>query len=68
MSQPRTRSGSAAHEPQTREELMAAHAEWRHRRDAAPLGSPEFRRAIEELARIEIEIARLDRSTDPPRV
>ncbi len=40
-----------------RPELMAQHAEARHRRDAADLDSPEYRAACEEIARIEVAIA-----------
>jgi hypothetical protein len=46
-----------------RAELLARWREARRRRDAAPLGGEEFRAAAEEIARIEVEIARLDRST-----
>jgi hypothetical protein len=52
----------------TREELLAEHAEARRRRDAAPLGSPEFRAAADEVGRIEVEIARIERAMDPPLV
>jgi hypothetical protein len=46
-----------------RAELLAQWREARRRRDGAPLGGEEFRAAAEEIARIEVEIARLDRST-----
>lgn len=46
-----------------RESLMERHAVARRQRDAAPLGSDQFRAAAEEVARIEIEIARLE---EPP--
>jgi hypothetical protein len=52
--------------PGTRPELMALHAEARKRRAAAPLGSEAFRAAVEELGRIEIRIADVDRAQDPP--
>ena len=42
---------------QTREALMAEHAAACRRRDSAALGSDEFRRAAEDVARIEIAIA-----------
>ena len=51
----------------TREGLLIEHAAARHRRDAAALGSPEFRKAIEDVARIEVEIARIERAMTPPR-
>jgi hypothetical protein len=51
----------------TREQLLVEHAAARHRRDAAPLGSPEFQKASEDVARIEVEIARIERAMTPPR-
>lgn len=53
---------------QTREELLALHKAARARRNNAPLGSPEWEEASHEVGRIEIEIARLERAMDPPRV
>ncbi len=44
-----------------REALLREHAEQRRRRDAAPLGSEEFRAAAIRIAEIEVEIARLER-------
>lgn len=52
--------------PGTRPELLALHAEARRRRAAAPLGSEAFRAAVDELGRIEIRIADVDRAQDPP--
>src|SRR5215212_3890953 len=52
--------------PATRAELLALHADARGRRAAAPLGSEAFRAAVDELARIEIRIAAVDRAADPP--
>jgi hypothetical protein len=52
----------------TREDLLAEHAAARRRRDAAPLGSEEFRSAVDEIGRIEVEIARIERAMDPPLV
>jgi hypothetical protein len=43
--------------------LMAQHAQARARRDAAPLGSDEFRAAAEEVTRIEVAIAKME---EPP--
>ena len=54
--------------PATRPELMALHTAARARRNAAPLGSDAFRTAVEEIARIEIRIAAIDRAQDPPLV
>jgi hypothetical protein len=52
----------------SREQLMAQWRDARRRRDAAVLGSDEFRAAAEEIARIEVAIARSERAMDPPRV
>ena len=48
-----------------RSDLMAQHVAARERRDAAALGTDEFRLASEEVARIEIAIAALE---EPPIV
>ena len=55
----------AARDQPTREALMREHATARQRRDAAELGSDEFRLAAEQVARIEIAIAALE---EPPPV
>lgn len=52
----------------TREALLIRHREARARRNAAVGGSHEWEQAQAEVARIEIEIARLERAMDPPRV
>ncbi len=52
----------------TREELLVQHADARRRRNTAPLGSHEWEEASHEVGRIEIDIAALERSMDPPRV
>lgn len=52
----------------TREQLLAQHAEARARRNRAPLGSHEWEAATAEIGRIEVEIARVERAMDPPRV
>ncbi len=59
----RRRPADSAGAGEGRGELMARHAAARQRRDAAPLGSDEFRAAAEEVARIEIAIAQLE---EPP--
>ena len=51
-----------------REKLMVQWREARDRREAAGLGSAAYRRALEDIARIEIEIARIERALDPPRM
>ena len=52
----------------TREELLAQHAEARHRRNAAEPGGEEWEHASAEVGRLEIEIARIERDMDPPLV
>jgi hypothetical protein len=52
--------------PAIRAELLARHAAARRRRNAAPLGSPEFQAACEEISQIEVEIARIERAAQPP--
>jgi hypothetical protein len=51
-----------------RDELMLEWRAARARRDAAELGSEAYRAACEDIARVEIEIARVERAMDPPRV
>ena len=53
--------------PGSREELIGLHAAARRRRADAALDSPEYRAAVEELGRIEIRIADVERSMTPPR-
>jgi hypothetical protein len=52
----------------TRESLLARHADARRRRNAAPLGSHEWAQAAGDVEKIEVEIARIERAMDPPRV
>ena len=52
----------------SRADLLARHAAARERRNSAALGSQEFEAACEEIAAIEIEIARLERAANPPLV
>jgi len=54
--------------PATRAELLVLHADARRRRNAAPLGSEEHKRAVDEVGRIEVEIARVERAANPPLV
>ncbi|NJD27083.1 MAG: hypothetical protein FIA92_02160 [Chloroflexi bacterium] len=54
--------------PEDREALLTLHREARHRRDAAPLLSEERARAAMDIERIEVQIARVERAMDPPRV
>ncbi|HTC86045.1 MAG TPA: hypothetical protein VK656_05045 [Candidatus Acidoferrum sp.] len=52
----------------TREELMVEHQAARRRRAEAPLGSDAHRIAVDELGKIEVQIARIERDMTPPRV
>jgi hypothetical protein len=52
--------------PKTRAALMELHRETRARRNNAPHGSPEHVAAIQLIARIEVEIARIERAARPP--
>lgn len=58
----RSGAGSSA-TGKDRSKLMEQHAAARARREAASLGSDEFRAAAEEVARVEVAIARLE---EPP--
>ncbi len=52
--------------PDNRDALLVLHREARRRRDAAPLLSEERAAASEEIARIEVHVARVERAMDPP--
>ena len=54
--------------PQTRDALLDLHRETRRRRNAAAHGSDEHKAAIDLIGRIEVEVARIEREMDPPRV
>ena len=54
--------------PEDRASLLALHREWRNRRDRAPLDSEERAEAMIEIGRIEVQIARIERAMDPPRI
>ena len=53
--------------PADRRALIALHADARRRRSAAPLGSEAYRAAVDEIGRIEVRIADVDRAADPPQ-
>ncbi|MDX6585490.1 MAG: hypothetical protein QOI10_4674 [Solirubrobacterales bacterium] len=53
--------------PATRAELMTRHAEARKRRNSAPLDSEAFRDAVDELGRIEVRVAAIERAMVPPK-
>jgi hypothetical protein len=53
--------------PETRPALLALHAEVRRRRERAALGGSDYRQACEEIAAIEVQIARIEQpQQDPP--
>ena len=54
--------------PENRDALLVLHRAARGRRDAAPLLSEERAEATEDIARIEVHIARIERAMDPPLV
>jgi hypothetical protein len=54
--------------PKSREELLELWLEARRRRHAAPLDSKAYVQASEDVARIEVEIAAVERALTPPLV
>ncbi len=62
------KSHEASPLPDNRNALLVLHRAARRRRDAAPLMSDERAEATQELARIEVHIARIERAMDPPLV
>ena len=54
--------------PKDRESLLALHRDLRHERDRLPLESEARAEAVIEIARIEVQIARIERAMDPPLV
>ena len=54
--------------PKTREALLALHRELRRKRDALPLLGEARAEVVIELARVEVEVARIERAMDPPLV
>ncbi len=65
---PAPKSDDASPLPDNRDALLVLHRAARRRRDAAPLMSEERAEATQELARIEVHIARIERAMDPPLV
>jgi len=64
---PKTEAKSGeARLPRDRAALLVLHRELRHRRDALPLLSEERAETVIELARVEVQIARIERAMDPP--
>lgn len=56
----RTSPAAKGDRAQQRADLLAQHRVARLRRDAAKLDSPDYRKAAEEIARIEVQINRLE--------
>jgi hypothetical protein len=54
--------------PRSRDELTELWLEARRRRHSAPLDSEEYVQACQDVARIEVEIAAVERALTPPRV
>jgi vacuolar-type H+-ATPase subunit D/Vma8 len=52
--------------PSDRISLLELHQELRHRRDALPLLSEERAETVIEIARVEVQVARIERAMDPP--
>ena len=52
--------------PTDRPSLLELHQELRHRRDALPLLSEERAETVIEIARVEVQVARIERAMDPP--
>lgn len=53
--------------PGSRPELEQLHAAARRRRATAALGSDEYRAALDDIVRIEVRIAAVERAMTPPR-
>lgn len=64
---PATRKASEKPLPKDRAGLLALHAELRHKRDALPLND-ERAEVLIEIARVEVQVARIERATQPPLV
>jgi SAM-dependent methyltransferase len=64
----KTQSAGNTAPAQTREALLAQHAEARARRNAAEPGGHEWEQASADVGRIEVQIAALERAMDPPGV
>jgi hypothetical protein len=54
--------------PNDRASLLELHQELRHRRDRLPLLSEERAETIIEIARVEVQIAAIERAMDPPQL
>lgn len=54
--------------PKDRASLLALHRDLRHRRDRLPLESEERAETVIEIARVEVQVAAIERAMDPPLV
>jgi plasmid stabilization system protein ParE len=52
--------------PEDRPSLLKLHRKLRHRRDALPLLSEERAKTVIDIARVEVQVARIERAMDPP--
>jgi hypothetical protein len=66
MAKPKGGGAAEPKLPEDRASLLAIHRELRHQRDALPLLSEERAATVIELARVEVQIARVERAMDPP--
>lgn len=53
--------------PRTRAKLLERHTAARAKRAAAALGSDDYRMAADEIGRIEVRIAAVERAMTPPK-
>jgi len=54
--------------PRDRAALLALHRDLRRKRDSLPLDSEERAETVIEIARVEVQVARIERAMDPPLV
>jgi len=52
--------------PRDRAALLALHRDLRRKRDSLPLDSEERAETVIEIARVEVQVARIERAMDPP--
>jgi len=54
--------------PRDRAALLALHRDLRRKRDSLPLDSEERAETVIEIARVEVQVARIEQAMDPPLV
>jgi len=64
---PESKPATEKPRPKDRAGLLAVHADLRRRRDALPLND-ERAEVLIELARVEVQVARIERAMKPPLV